>query len=84
MFFSTERKVKRIERQIAGKKARLEATQKLADGATTIPGQLVRELQSLPQQIAELEVALKQMAPNVLAQGRGAGLPAERPSGAAG
>lgn len=65
MFFSKERKAKRLERLIAGKKARLEATQKLADVATTIPGQLVRELQVLPQQIAELEVELKQTVPNM-------------------
>lgn len=60
-----ELRAKRLELLIAGKKARLAATQKLADRAERIPGKLVRELQALPQQIAELEVDLKQMVPNI-------------------
>ena len=61
LFLSKKSEIRRIECAIAGKKARMEATQRLIDSMERMPGRLVLELIELPQQIAELETRLKHL-----------------------
>lgn len=60
-FFSKKERVLRIERNLAGKKAKLAITKEIASKAETIPGQLVSNMMSLSEEIAKLECLLTQL-----------------------
>jgi hypothetical protein len=65
MIFDRTWRRDRLEQRIAGKKAKLAATQELFSSAKSLPGRFALDLTQLPQEIAELEVELKQLtAPN--------------------
>lgn len=70
MIFDKTWRLQRIERKIAGKKAKLEATQGLFSLAKSLPGGFAINLTQLPQEIAELETKAKQlMNPNAMFSG---------------
>lgn len=66
MIFDKTWRRQRIERKIAGKKAKLLATRELVNACeSSVPGTLVIDMRNLPQEIAELETLAKQLqAPN--------------------
>ena len=67
MIFDKTWRLQRIERKIAGKKAKLQATRELVNACErSVPGALVCDMRNLPQEIAELETRAKQLqTPNV-------------------
>lgn len=73
MPFYRKWRLDRLERKIAGKKAKLAATRELVRmRESTVPGFLVSDMQGLPQEIAELETKAKQL----MAPGAGFSTPA--------
>ena len=62
MVFFRKYRLRKIEITLAGLRAKLTASQKLADQAQSIPGGIVIDLQNIPQRIAELEKLKEQLA----------------------
>ena len=61
MIFSRAWRIARLEREIAGKKARLAALKEFAAGIATVPSNIYNPLFDLPKEIAELETRLSQL-----------------------
>ena len=62
MFWSKEARLKKMEQQIAGKKARLAAAMRIGEWAKALPIKIVYQLLDLPQEIAELEKRAEQLS----------------------
>ena len=70
MFWNKESRLKKMEQQIAGKKARLAAAMRIGEWAKALPITIVYQLLDLPQEIAELEKRAEQLsASNVKLRG---------------
>jgi hypothetical protein len=60
-FFRSAR-IRKLEIRLAGLRAKLNATQRIVDlCAKDVPGAIVADIQTLPQQIAETEARLRQL-----------------------
>ena len=79
MIFSKAWRLQKLECEIAGLKAKLQATRELFEAAKSLPGTFALDMTRLPQKIAELEVRHKQLSSsNAKVSGAGtasAGLP---------